>query len=88
MGVVLKLIKSLNETMGLSSIIVSHDVHETAQIADKIYLLAEGKIIDQGTPGELLSKKEPRVQQFMKGLPDGPVKFHYPAEDIQADFLC
>lgn len=88
MGMVLKLIKSLNDTMGLTSIIVSHDVHETAQIADQIFVLAEGKIIGHGTPEELSNEDEPRVQQFMNGLPDGPVKFHYPARDINSDFLC
>lgn len=88
MGVILKLIKSLNEAMGLSSIIVSHDVHETARIADQIYLLADGGIIEQGAPQELLRSKEPKVAQFMNGLADGPVKFHYPAADMYADFFA
>lgn len=80
MGVLVKLIKQLNDILGLTSIIVSHDVAETASIADYIYLIAEGKIIGEGTPQQVLHDKSPWVQQFMQGLPDGMVPFHYPTE--------
>ncbi len=88
MGVLLKLIKSLNETMGMTSVIVSHDVAETAQIADYIYLLADGKIVCHGTPDHLLQHKDPHVCQFMQGLADGPVAFDFPASDLRSDFGC
>jgi phospholipid/cholesterol/gamma-HCH transport system ATP-binding protein len=86
MGMLLTLVKRLNESMGLTSVVVSHDVRETAQIADKIYILSEGSIIAHDTPQALFANKEPRVQQFMNGLPDGPVPFHYPAASLQSDF--
>jgi phospholipid/cholesterol/gamma-HCH transport system ATP-binding protein len=87
-GVVLKLIDSLNEVMGLTSIIVSHDVGETLQIADYIYLLAAGSMVGHGSPQALLANPDPKVQQFMQGLPDGPVPFHYPAAELAKDFGC
>jgi phospholipid/cholesterol/gamma-HCH transport system ATP-binding protein len=87
MGVLVKLIRSLNQTLGITTIIVSHDVHETAAIADYIYLFAKGKIIGHGTPQEVLKHPSAEVQQFMQGLPDGPVAFHYPAEDYARDLL-
>jgi phospholipid/cholesterol/gamma-HCH transport system ATP-binding protein len=86
MGMLLTLVKRLNESMGLTSVVVSHDVRETAQIADKIYILSEGSIIAHDTPQALFANKEPRVQQFMNGLPDGPVPFHDPAASLQSDF--
>ena len=85
MGMLVQLIKQLNNSLGLTSIIVSHDVHETAAIADFIYLVADGKVIGSGTPAELLSSEEPKVKQFIHGLPDGPVPFHYPAVDFRTD---
>lgn len=80
MGVLVKLIKSLNDALHLTSIIVSHDVEETAAIADYIFVLAEGKIIGQGTPDEILRSDSQRINQFMTGLPDGPVPFHHPTD--------
>lgn len=87
MGVLLHLIKSLNSTLGLTSIIVSHDVKETAAIADYIYVLANGKIIEQGTPKEIQLSKSAWTQQFMTGAADGPVHFHYPAKNYIDDLL-
>jgi phospholipid/cholesterol/gamma-HCH transport system ATP-binding protein len=87
MGALVHLIKALNNTLGLTSIIVSHDVHETAAIADYIYVLSEGKIVGQGTPGEIARSDSDWVQQFMNGEADGPVHFHYPAADYLDDLL-
>lgn len=87
MGVLVLLIKALNETLGLTSIIVSHDVHETAQIADYIYVIADGKVVDHGTPAQIEQSSSEWVQQFMKGAADGPVHFHYPAKDYVDDLL-
>ncbi len=87
MGVLVKLIKSMNHALGLTSIVVSHDVHETSTIADYIYLIAEGKVIDHGTPEQLGRSHAEWSQQFLQGLPDGPVKFHYQAPDYKEDLL-
>lgn len=87
MGVILKLIKRLNDVLGLTSIIVSHDVPETASVADYIYLIADGKVVGEGTPTVLNRSQSPHVQQFMRGLPDGVVPFHYPATAYQEDLL-
>ncbi len=84
-GVLVKLIKELNDALGLTSILVSHDVAETAQIADYIYILAGGKVIGEGSPDQLFSTEEAQVKQFTHGLPDGPVAFHYPAKNYQED---
>jgi phospholipid/cholesterol/gamma-HCH transport system ATP-binding protein len=88
MGVLVHLIKSLNTTLGLTSIIVSHDVQETAAIADYIYVLSEGKIVGQGTPQQLAQSDSEWVRQFMHGDADGPVHFHYPANDYLNDLLA
>ncbi len=88
MGALVHLIKSLNATLGLTSIIVSHDVEETAAIADYIYVLSEGKIIGQGSPKQLAESESEWVQQFMNGHADGPVHFHYPAKDYLTDLLA
>lgn len=86
-GVLLKLIKQLNDALGLTSIIVSHDVQETASIADYIYILARGHVLAEGTPDQLLSNRLPQVLQFVHGLPDGPVPFHYPDTKAFAEEL-
>lgn len=88
MGVLVLLIKALNETLGLTSIIVSHDVQETAAIADYIYVIANGKVVDHGTPVQIEQSSSEWVQQFMKGAADGPVHFHYPAPDYVTDLLA
>ena len=87
LGVVVQLIKYLNRVFGMTSIIVSHDIHETASIADLIYVISDGKVIGSGAPKELFEQDAPRIQQFIKGLPDGPVPFHYPATDFRAQLL-
>lgn len=87
MGVVVKLIRLLNDALGLTSIIVSHDVQETGMIADYIYLVSDGQVVDQGTPQELEHSPSDWAEQFMQALPDGPVPFHYPAPEYGADLL-
>lgn len=87
MGVLVQLIRQLNDALGLTSLVVSHDVHETSAIADYIYLISAGRIVGQGTPTELAYSSSEWVRQFMQGLPDGPVAFHYPAPDYALDLL-
>jgi phospholipid/cholesterol/gamma-HCH transport system ATP-binding protein len=87
MGVLVKLIKELNDILQLTSIIVSHDVPETASIADYIYVLAGGNVVGAGDPQNLVADDNPHVRQFMHGLADGVVPFHYPAPDFMADLL-
>lgn len=81
LGVVLRLIRRLNDTLGLTSIIVSHDVHDISAVADFCYLLSGGQVIAAGPPSALAANTGDDVRQFMHGLPDGPVPFHYPAPD-------
>lgn len=85
MGMLVKLIRVLRETLGITSIIVSHDVNETASIADYIYVVAGGKVIGEGTPDAVLNTEDPQVKQFIHGLADGPVPFHYPAADYRTE---
>ena len=87
MGVLVNLIRHLNDSLGHTSIIVSHDIQETLSIADYIYLIADAGVIAHGTPQELRDIELPQVKQFMQGLPDGPVPFHFPADDYQQDLL-
>jgi len=87
MGVLLKLIKQVNQLLGITSIIVSHDVHETLAIADWIYVLSEGKVVGQGTPDDLRNTSSAWVKQFIHGQDDGPVHFHYPVNDMVTDLL-
>ncbi len=87
MAVIVQLIRHIHDALNMTTIIVSHDVPETARIADYIYLLAEKKIIAQGEPEQLLQSEDPWVKQFMHGLPDGVVPFHYPTKDYAEDLL-
>jgi phospholipid/cholesterol/gamma-HCH transport system ATP-binding protein len=87
MGVLVQLIRRLNEVLNLTSIIVSHDVPETASIADYIYVLSGGKVVGEGTPEELSKSDSQWVSQFMGGLADGPVPFHYPGRDYLDELL-
>lgn len=87
MGVLVQLIKRLNEALGLTSIVVSHDIKETLTIADYVYVIADGRVMAHGTPQGLDTDEDPRVRQFIHGEPDGPVPFHYPAEDYFTDIL-
>jgi len=86
-GVIMKLIRTINDSLGLTSIIVSHDVQEVSAISDYLYMISNGKVVGEGAPGELGDSSSRWVQQFMKGGPDGPVPFHYPAEEIERDFF-
>jgi len=87
LGVLVSLIQTLNQTLHLTSIIVSHDVQETASIADYIYVLSQGKVAGQGSPEQLANSDSEWVQQFMHGKADGPVPFHYPADTFSNDVL-
>jgi len=86
LGTAARLIRQLNDTMGLTSIVVSHDLEETFHIADKVIVLANGKIAAQGTPQEVRESTDPLVHQFVNALPEGPVRFHYPSSSVDADF--
>ena len=86
-GILVKLIRELNDALGLTSIVVSHDVHETASIADYVYLLSHGKVVDHGHPDALWESSSAWSQQFLEGRPDGPAAFHYPAPDFRDDLL-
>jgi phospholipid/cholesterol/gamma-HCH transport system ATP-binding protein len=87
LGVILRLIQKMNEALGLTSIIVSHDVHELETIAHDSYLISEGEVVAAGTPSELEAGSSPILRQFMSGSPDGPVPFHYPAPDYLTQLL-
>jgi phospholipid/cholesterol/gamma-HCH transport system ATP-binding protein len=87
MGVVMRLIRSLNDALGISSIVVTHDVREISQIADASYIISDGQVVAYGTPAELREHPSPIVHQFMEGLADGPVQFHYPAPDYHQQLL-
>jgi len=86
-GALVQLIRLLNDALGLTSIIVSHDVEETAAISDYIYVISQGKVVGSGTPETLRKTDSGWVKQFMQGLPDGPVPFHYPAPEYIDDLL-
>jgi phospholipid/cholesterol/gamma-HCH transport system ATP-binding protein len=87
LGVILRLIRRLNDTLGLTSIVVSHDVQEISAVADNVFLLSGGKVVARGTPQELRSNPSEVVRQFVGGLADGPVPFHYPASDYFGELL-
>jgi len=88
MGVILRLIRRLNDTLGLTSIVVSHDVQEISTVSDNVFLLSAGKVVARGTPQELKKNPSEVVRQFVGGLPDGPVAFHYPASDYFGQLLA
>ena len=87
LGVILRLIQKMNEALGITSIVVSHDVHELETIAHDSYLIADGRVVAAGTPAELKRSEAPIVRQFLSGSPDGPAPFHYPAPDYAAQLL-
>lgn len=87
MGVVVKLIRQLNKSLGHTAIVVSHDIPETFSIADYVYVISDSKVIAKGTPDELRAAQSEQVRQFIKGLPDGPVPFHYKAPSLADDLL-
>ena len=88
MGVAARLIRDMNDTLGVTSILVSHDVAETFHIADHVVFIANGRIAAQGTPDEMRASADPLVQQFVTAAPDGPVKFHYDAVSVADDFAA
>ena len=87
MGVLVQLIRRLNDAAHLTSIVVSHDVAETCSIADRAYVIAKGKVIESGSPKALQQSPSPWVKQFIHGQPDGPVPFHYAAPPLETDLL-
>ncbi len=86
LGTSAQLIRQLNNALGITSIIVSHDLEETFRIADRVIILANGKIAAQGTPDEVRHSEDPLVHQFVNAKADGPVKFHFPGSSIEEDF--
>jgi len=86
LGTAAQLIRQLNDTLGITSIVVSHDLEETFRIADKVIILANGGIAAQGTPDEVRHSTDPLVHQFVNALSEGPVQFHYPGADVATDF--
>jgi phospholipid/cholesterol/gamma-HCH transport system ATP-binding protein len=84
-GVIVRLIRELNDSLGATSIIVTHDVQEALDVVDYAYFMADGRVIAQGKPDEIRSSAEPFVNQFVNGKLEGPVPFHYPAPDYAAD---
>lgn len=86
LGTSARLIRDLNDSMGLTSILVSHDLEQTFAIADHVVILANGKIATQGTPAEVMESTNPLVYQFVHALPEGPVHFHYPGKTVMDDF--
>jgi phospholipid/cholesterol/gamma-HCH transport system ATP-binding protein len=87
LGVILRLIKQMNQALGITSVVVSHDVRELATIADQSYLLSGGCVVAAGAPQELAQSDSQTVHQFMTGSAEGPVKFHYPAPDYASQLL-
>lgn len=86
-GVLVRLIRLLNDALGITSVVVSHDLVETASISDYLYVVGGAQVLGQGTPEDLMNSDNPRIQQFMQGRPDGPVAFHYAAPDYAQDLL-
>ncbi|MFT3760920.1 ABC transporter ATP-binding protein [Thauera sp.] len=84
LGIIGQLIRRLNDALGASSVMVTHDVHESLEIVDYIYFVSEGRIVAQGTPDEIRASTDPFVHQFVNAEADGPVPFHYPAEPIDS----
>src|SRR5258707_108012 len=84
-GVIVRLIRNLNDSLGATSVIVTHDVQEALGVVDYVYFMAEGRVIAQGTPDEIRASAEPFVRQFVNGTSEGPVPFHYPAPSYDAD---
>lgn len=85
MGMTANLIRRLNDALGSTTILVSHDVHESFLIADYVYFLSKGAIVAQGTPAEMMASSDPYVKQFVNAEPDGPVPFHYPGRSLAED---
>ena len=87
LGVLVKLIRQLNDALNMTTVLVSHDIDECLSIADHVCVLSGGKVLVQGSPEEIMKSDLAEVKQFIQGLPDGPVPFRYPAEDFALDIL-
>lgn len=87
MGVLVTLIKKLNQSLGHTSVIISHDIQETLSIADYICILADGEVIAQGTAAQIRESSSEKVQQFIHGYPDGPVPFHFPSVNLMDQLI-
>jgi len=87
LGVITKLVRELTDALNTTSVVVTHDVSEGLSIADRVILLGNGTVLARGTPQDLLDSDQADVRQFLHGLPDGPVPFHYPAHDYQDDLV-
>jgi phospholipid/cholesterol/gamma-HCH transport system ATP-binding protein len=85
LNVIATLIRKLNDALGLTSIVVTYDVSESLKLVDYIYVIAEGRLMGEGTPDELLASEDPYLKQFLKALPDGPVRFHFPAKPLDEE---
>jgi phospholipid/cholesterol/gamma-HCH transport system ATP-binding protein len=86
-GILLRLIKILNKSLAITSVIVSHEISHVAAIADTVYVLSDGHVVASGNPTELFQSQEAAVKQFVHGLPDGPIAFEYPSIPVKEDFL-
>jgi len=86
LGIVGQLIRKLNDALGITSVVVTHDIYESLKIVDYIYFVAEGRIVAQGTAADVRASSDPFVRQFVDGEPDGPVPFHYPAKPLAKEF--
>ena len=87
MGVLVKLIDELNHALGVTCVVVSHDVPEVLSIADYAYIVADQHVIAEGTPEQLQANGDMRVRQFLDGIADGPVPFRFPAGDYKTELL-
>lgn len=85
LGVIARLVRQLNDSLGATSVIVTHDVAETLPLVDYVYFMADGRVVAQGTPAEVRRSGVAFVEQFVSGAIDGPVPFHYPANGYAAD---
>jgi phospholipid/cholesterol/gamma-HCH transport system ATP-binding protein len=88
LAIVGQLIRRLNDALGITSIVVTHDVYESLKIVDYLYFVSDGKIVASGTPDEVRASSDPFVRQFVDGQPDGPVRFHYPAPPYHKALLA
>ena len=86
-GVLVALIRQLNDALGLTSVVVTHDVEQISAIADRMHVLSDGRCIASGPPADIHTSSEPSIRQFMRGLPDGPVPFHFPGPGVAEDLL-
>jgi phospholipid/cholesterol/gamma-HCH transport system ATP-binding protein len=87
LSIIGELIRKLNDALGISSIVVTHDIQESLKIVDYVYFMADGKVVAEGTPEDIRNSREPFVHQFIWGEPDGPVNFHYPARPYGEELM-